>query len=976
VYLNIYDEGSMNNKQKSFLILVAEVILTVCVSFAAIYNNVSTAKSEADVLTSEIRNDYQRLIDSYISIFKTITIHVKHKIKDDPSFDEMNKWLQAHDKAFGSAIGKEFDGFAMTYKGKYAHSWNYGDYSHYDPNTRPWYQQAAKGLGKVVVVPPYVTYLGSSAQAKTEDAVIEMTIAQKYSDSIAFDLDLKLYSFSELLDKRHIGYKHATLLLFDKDGYILSTNRRDLYSHNVKSEDKFVSASFSQHMKVQPDNIGKLQLMHIDGTSNCVYSLSDKNGNTYCIIMPFTDVLFRFWLTGLIILLLILAEILIYRYNERIMSEMVSRDQKITTISKAAYKHHIYVNLKTMRCLFDMHSNHIFPTDNYCEFYKTMLERIPSEKSQLEFAAFLSPEVLTSSGSGDITRRKFAFDILRKDGTTIRKILDIGLYISKLNGESIAAILANDVTDQELDQQTTLQSIAYHYLTVYVGDTETDNFTTIKADQDHRSILSQGIGFSELTLRYARKFIKEEYVNDYLDSVSPEVIKQKLADSDSYSMTIGLKDGHWHTMNIIRHERYGTNHKFIYLVSDADEQMLHENTLKDALAKAEVATEAKTEFLSRMSHDIRTPMNGIIGMTHIAQQANDPQKVANCLSKIDVSSRYLLGLLNDILDMTKIESGDIEFHEEPYTINELYQYLDSIIKPLCDAKQQKFTVTGHTDPAYIPVVDKLRFNQIVFNLLSNANKYTPAGGKVEFHLEETVSGSKMDLTMKVADNGIGISKEFQKTLFDPFAQEDRTRTMESAFNSTGLGLAIVKRIIDLRHGTIEVESSENNGSTFTAKFAVDYVKKSEHRAETAKSRTEAPVRYDVLSGKKALVCEDNPINQEITKFMLNNVGITDIDIAGNGQIGVEMFKEKTNGHYDFILMDIRMPVMGGFEATREIRALDREDARAIPIVAMTADTFEDEVKQCLENGLNGHVAKPLIPEKLYAMLTKLLKAEQ
>lgn len=380
------------------------------------------------------------------------------------------------------------------------------------------------------------------------------------------------------------------------------------------------------------------------------------------------------------------------------------------------------------------------------------------------------------------------------------------------------------------------------------------------------------------------------------------------------------------------------------------------------------ANAAKSDFLSRMSHDIRTPMNGIIGMARIAREHSLSPQTSDALDKIDVSAEYLLGLINDVLDMAKIESGELKLFPEPYRSDDFFRYMDSVIRPLCEIKHQNLYVTGTPSSEYLPMLDKLRINQIVFNLLSNSIKYTQEGGRLEYHLEENIIGGKMEMVISVSDNGRGMSEDFQKHLFEPYVQEDRVRSMTKQSGGSGLGLAIVKRIIDLMGGTITVKSKINEGTTFTMRVLVDCVKISDFDADKHEDRN---IDKEKLAGRKVLVCEDNNINQEIIKSVLEQVGMT-VDLADDGLSGMQSFERSSAGYYDCILMDIRMPIMDGYEVTRAIRRMDRADAKTVPIIAMTADAFEDDIKKCFEAGMNAHIAKPIEPNLLFSEIARLI----
>lgn len=390
--------------------------------------------------------------------------------------------------------------------------------------------------------------------------------------------------------------------------------------------------------------------------------------------------------------------------------------------------------------------------------------------------------------------------------------------------------------------------------------------------------------------------------------------------------------------------------------------------LEEEKRAAEAANIAKSEFLSRMSHDIRTPLNGIIGMTYIAKEQKNSAKTIDCLDKIDLSSKFLLSLINDVLDMAKAESGKIELRIEKYSLENFKDYIKAIIMPLCSERGQSFTfkINNIIDDAD-PLLDKLRVNQVVFNLLSNAVKYTPEGGKISFCLDEKrLSNKRMALHFEISDNGIGMGKGFQKILFDPFTQESRIDFSE--MHGSGLGLAITKRLITIMGGKISVSSKLDNGTTFFVDLEADCVPKIQKNNNSSGKKLNGK---KCLYGHHILLCEDHPLNQEIAKAILEKEGAV-VVVASDGQIGLKQFTNSAIDYFDCIIMDIHMPVMDGYAATKALRSLIRADAKTVPIIAMTADAFEDDVKRCSEAGMNAHVAKPIDPEKLFETITKLL----
>ena len=379
-----------------------------------------------------------------------------------------------------------------------------------------------------------------------------------------------------------------------------------------------------------------------------------------------------------------------------------------------------------------------------------------------------------------------------------------------------------------------------------------------------------------------------------------------------------------------------------------------------ALEKARKASAAKTEFLSRMSHDIRTPMNAIINLTNLARRENDITLVHDYLYKVSVSSDFLLGLINDILDLSKIESGELTLHEVPMTNEDFSASINTVIRPLMDARHINF----HCDiiAGDVPIMaDRLRFNQIFFNLLSNAAKFTPMGGDVWFTLRcETADNDMLKMRFTVRDNGVGMSEEFLQHLYDPFTQEHSQ--LNDKTKGTGLGLPIVKSLVETMGGTISVKSKLGVGTEFVVTLYAGIVK------ESGKPETPEEEKAN-LSGLRILLVEDNEINSYVGKLVLEEAGCI-VKTAANGGAAVDIFKASKPFSIDAILMDVRMPVMDGLEATRAIRALKRYDAATVPIIAMTADAFTEESKRTIDAGMNAHLSKPLQPELLYSTLAK------
>ena len=387
--------------------------------------------------------------------------------------------------------------------------------------------------------------------------------------------------------------------------------------------------------------------------------------------------------------------------------------------------------------------------------------------------------------------------------------------------------------------------------------------------------------------------------------------------------------------------------------------------LQMAYEEADSENRAETEFMNRMSHDIRTPINGIMGMVDIIRKNRDDWgKVDDSLDKIQLSTRHLLELVSDVLDMSKLEAGMFEIHEDVFDMNELMDEVAALV----DAQLVESSITHCKHRSNIQHTalkgSSLQLRRIMVNLLSNAIKYNKPNGTIDTYAEElSCDGTTVWYEFKIVDTGIGMSEEFIKEqLFKPFTQEKNdARTL---YRGTGLGMSIVKALLDKMGGSIEVESQLGEGSTFTFRlpFKVD-----ENAIETQKEEQSSGEQK--LEGKQILLVEDNEINMEIAEFYLKELGIV-VDKAWNGKEAIDKFKESAPGTYDLILMDIMMPVMGGREAARRIRTLERPDAETVRIYAMTAQVSSESVHKCLASGMNGHIAKPIDESKLREILTR------
>lgn len=393
----------------------------------------------------------------------------------------------------------------------------------------------------------------------------------------------------------------------------------------------------------------------------------------------------------------------------------------------------------------------------------------------------------------------------------------------------------------------------------------------------------------------------------------------------------------------------------IFIISKNDKKIMKQQKENNRILaqKAEIADKAniaKSRFLSHMSHDIRTPINGIIGMTNIALiNVDNSQKVRDCLEKIDTASEHLLSLINDILDMSRIENGKVVINNKPLNINGFLNKCTSIIEGGLQNRDIRFITEFDSFKYPYFFGDEMHLLQILINILGNAVKFTPDGGEIHFKVKESKACENIiKYCFEIEDTGIGMKKEYLKHIWDAFSQENSS--LRSEYSGTGLGMSITKQLVTLLGGNISVESQENIGSKFTVNLPFEITKES-----TSFSTNSIDIE---LKGLKILLVEDNELNMEIVKDILKSYDVN-ITEAENGKIAVDIFSNSEINYFDLILMDVMMPVMDGLTATETIRNIKRADANSIPIIAMTANAYYEDIRKMFKAGMNAHLSKPI-----------------
>ncbi len=670
---------------------------------------------------------------------------------------------------------------------------------------------------------------------------------------------------------------------------------------------------------------------------------------------------------------------------------------------------------------------------------------------------------------------------------------------------------------QREQQDKMITALAADYWSVYYLELDKNTGVCYQAHTDLEAPgFSVGEHFTYLpaVTAYANQYIAEQYREEFLRFIQPDSIREGLKKQRVISHTYMVKRHGQESYETVRFARVhqpddqddqhidSVGACFVDVDADTRHTIEQQQALSDALTAAEEASKAKTAFLSNMSHEIRTPMNAIIGLDSIALNDPDiPPKTREHLEKIGASAEHLLGLINDILDMSRIESGRLTLKNEEFSFQKFLEAINTMFSGQCQDKGLEYQchINSEVDDYYIG--DNMKLRQVLINILGNAVKFTPAGGKVELQVERTAQfDGKSSLRFMISDTGIGMSKEYLPRLFDTFSQEDSSTTTK--YGSTGLGMAITKSIVELMNGHIEVESEKDVGTTFTVTVtltdssrtdlqgeeeilpsemtvlivdddpvackhaqlvlekagiaselassgqeAIDKVKLRHARMEpynlilvdwkmpemdgvettrlireeighesaiiiltayrwddvleeayeagvdsflpkplfaaavleefkSALKRKDIPAKKEQakveLTGRHILLAEDIDVNAEIIRMVLQ-MREMEADCAENGRIAVELFASHPAGYYDAILMDMRMPEMDGLEATQAIRSMDRSDAKTIPIIALTANAFDEDVQRSMQAGLNAHLSKPVQPELLFETLESLIK---
>ncbi len=561
-------------------------------------------------------------------------------------------------------------------------------------------------------------------------------------------------------------------------------------------------------------------------------------------------------------------------------------------------------------------------------------------------------------------------------------------YISYLSEDKethdvICMNVAYDISDEilheqeEKNQRSVIEALADDYeclVCLYLDKPHVDFYRVSDNFKRLPEIWRDGVEDSERVKLFIDEFVAEEDVQRFIDEATPERLVDATSHGKPFRVNCRLKikgESKWYQLKYVNHVSENNTHSVIAAYRNIDDeirrQSKHQEEMEQALLKAENANKAKTQFLFNMSHDIRTPMNAVIGFADLAEKnIDDKEKMTSCLTKLKKSSKQLLNIINDVLEVSRIESGQISLNLQPFDMRKGSKSLRPIFEPLFQEKDLQINIHGSGRDFYV-LADYQRINRVVFNVLSNAVKYTPKGGLINYTIEqiEDRDDGRVQYKWTISDNGVGMSKEYLDKIYERFTREKSTT--ESGIEGTGLGMSMVKDFIDMMDGTIHIESEQGKGTS--VEFIIPFKKCNEDLVRML----DGPAMNSLLNlkGKKILIVEDLEINREIAVEMLEDEGIICKE-AADGMQAVEIVADAQNGDFDLILMDIQMPKMNGYEATRAIRSMKNCPLSNIPIIAMTANAFEEDRKAALEAGMNEHLAKPVTADKLRTVISRFL----
>jgi len=607
----------------------------------------------------------------------------------------------------------------------------------------------------------------------------------------------------------------------------------------------------------------------------------------------------------------------------------------------------------------------------YDKAYEGFVEKACSEEDRLKIAETLKRENLIRRYHQGEMQTTLQYQRLAEGQDPIWISMTIHIYMEPVSGNLELFSYAYDITERMITE--TIMNVVSQKKFDYIGvmDFQSQMLELYAKSPDVKILPVRG----KIAYKKCKEYVREHYEilddDQYLyDNTNLTIIEKHMSEKGYHTFTYRRRNGNRTECKQIDYLWLNSALRLAIVIRTdvtvaferEQEQLLR---IENAKLSAEQANEAKSSFLSSMSHDLRTPLNGVLGFTRFALDETDASKKQYYLEKIETSGKLLLDLVNDTLELSRVESGKAELDMEAVPAVEIVPAIVSALIPEADARGISVRSDFSQLEGKMFWCDKLKMQRIALNLISNSIKYTPAGGRIIISMIQGPSDNlKCRWSLRVEDTGIGMSREFMQKMYEPFAQEKRSETVKTP--GTGLGLAIVKRYVDLMGGRLEVESELHKGTKWIVSLPIEEVSFGEEQKQSENTSVQ------LFSDKRALLCEDNEMNTEIAVMLLREKGFN-VETAENGKLGVDMFAGSELNYYDVILMDIRMPIMNGYEAVKAIRKLDRRDGETIPVIAMTADAFSESVREAKEAGMNGYITKPLNPEAMFRTIAENLR---
>ena len=1009
-----------SSSRKSLTILIALILaFGLCGAFVYSYYNIYKSTRDSLILETEdkitlIAESVDSFLQNAKSTVATEAASAEYLMESGCSNEELLDYLLYQTDFQLSRINTNYTGVYGYYRGEYldGNRWDpYADGGVYYPKERPWYLAAVEAGDKVGVASPYL-------DMDTGNVVLSVT-KLLYDGESVLGMDISLGDFSGYINEylSDTGFRYAYII--DSIGTV------------VASKDPSDTGLNYFYADCQKDTLGLTELFRrslatdkpfeyaLDGHSHLVISRTIENGWQVIALADFESVtapLHRLAFMCIALLGALIALLLFFSIrsvkDSRLTREAQQNEQKyvdelqdyadqLTSYKRAILSDALIaleINLSRDELYYgawkDDAGNEV-PLEellglsvpcSYDEYIDQWNDRFVKSNATESFSDKTDRQFLIDafrSGSSEVT---FDYEAKTISGRSTWLRRSICMTLSQ-SGEVLAFTSVKDISalvEQNRREEAYIRALATEYDSIAVVAFErnkADDRVVLhsRVAEDFTALVSEELigedNFSR-KMDLLEEFVYPEDRARFRESTSREVILDSFAENRTHVVDFRLMNGEGHLyyqMSFVPlREDDGSITGMIACLRNIDEEIRKEfgvrKELEDAKLAAESANRAKSTFLFNMSHDIRTPMNAIIGFTDIAlKHTDDPERVSESLGKVKSSSEHLLSLINDVLDMSRLESGQVKIEEEPLCIDTEAENLYNILVGTAEAKD--ISLVSSIAPSlthHWVYADRLRLMRVLTNIVSNSVKYTNPGGRIDILAEELPCEREgcARIRYTVTDTGIGMSREYLEHVFEPFSRaESATR---SGVIGTGLGMAITRSLVELMGGTIAIQSELGKGTSVAIEL--------EHRiAEPEKAAAaESAEAFGILAGKKILLVEDNELNREIATDILEEEGIL-VDTAEDGDIAVSKLESAAPGQYDLILMDIQMPRMNGYEAARAIRALPDPCAARIPIIAMTANAFDEDKQNAFEAGMNGHIAKPIDVPTLLKALGELLK---